>query len=185
MLLNLMTYVLIPAYTLLFIKGSHLFDSNFSVHGNLPSNQLAFLLWGVLVGIYFYVLINRILMRFQEARLESILLKTAILLLFMAVTTPYLPEQFPFQSKLHIVFAFLASLLLLLILYRIVGRAYWQHRSDYRIYLYSLHFITAMSCLFFLLVGIVSTALEVFFSLSCVVLTCNLYKQIKEHNEIH
>ena len=180
MLLNLMTYVLIPAYTLLFIKGSHLFDSNFSVHGNLPSNQLA-----LLVGIYFYVLINRILMRFQEARLESILLKTAILLLFMAVTTPYLPEQFPFQSKLHIVFAFLASLLLLLILYRIVGRAYRQHRSDYRIYLYSLHFITAMSCLFFLLVGIVSTALEVFFSLSCVVLTCNLYKQVKEHNEIH
>ena len=51
MLLNLMTNVLIPAYTLLFIKGSHLFDSNFSVHGNLPSNQLAFLLWGVLVGI--------------------------------------------------------------------------------------------------------------------------------------
>ena len=88
MLLNLMTYVLIPAYTLLFIKGSHLFDSNFSVHGNLPSNQLAFLLWGVLVSIYFYVLINRILMRFQEARLESILLKIAILLLFMAVTTP-------------------------------------------------------------------------------------------------
>ncbi len=77
MLLNLMTYVLIPAYTLLFIKGSHLFDSNFSVHGNLPSNQLAFLLWGVLVGIYFYVLINRILMRFQEARLESILAFTS------------------------------------------------------------------------------------------------------------
>ena len=185
MLLNLMTYVLIPAYTLLFIKGSHLFDSNFSVHGNLPSNQLAFLLWGVLVGIYFYVLINRILMRFQEARLENILLKTAGLLLFMAVTTPYLPEQFPFQSKLHIVFAFLSALLLLLILYRIVKRAYRQYQSDYKIYLYSLHFVTAMSCLFFLLVGIVSTALEVFFSLSCVVLTCNLYKQVKEHTIIY
>lgn len=185
MLLNFMTYVLIPAYTLLFIKGSHLFKSNFSVHGNVPSNQVGFLIWGILVGLYFYLMIKRILCHFQGIRLEKFMINTAILLLFMAVTTPYLPEEFPFQSKLHIVFAFLSSVLLLLILYRIVWRTVRYNRTDFKIYLIGLHFITIVSCILFALVGLVSTALEAFFSLSCVMLTCSLYKQVRVYQEIY
>lgn len=178
MLLNLITYFILPVYTLLFIRGSHLFNSNFSVHGNLPCNQLEFLIWGILNGLYFYILIKRILKYIGKVKKETIILNITGILLFMAVTTPYLPSQVPFRSFLHIVFAFVSALLLLLELYMIVWKLYRQNRYDFRIYLYSLHYITAISLLLLILVGIVSTALEFFFSISCVVLTCNLYKEV-------
>ena len=178
MLLNIIAYFILPVYTLLFIRGSHIFNSNFSVHGNLPCNQLEFLIWGIIHGLYFYILINRILKSVSNVKIERIILNIAGLLLFMAITTPYLPSQVPFRSFLHILFAFLSALLLLILLYRIVWQSYRKNCYDFRIYLYSLHFITAFSIWLLLVIGIVSTALEFFFSISCVVLTCNLYKQI-------
>lgn len=178
MLLNLIAYFIIPVYTLLFIRGSHIFNSNFSVHGNLPCNQLEFLIWGIMNGFYFYILIKKILNRIGKTNKETIILNITGILLFMAITTPYLPNQVPFRSFLHIVFAFVSALLLLLELYLIVWRLYRQNNYDFRIYLYSLHYITAISLLLLIFVGIVSTALEFFFSISCVVLTCNLYKQV-------
>lgn len=178
MLLNLIAYFIIPVYTFLFIRGSHIFNSNFSVHGNLPCNQLEFLIWGILNGLYFYILIKKILKLIGKPKKETIILNIASILLFMAITTPYLPSLVPFRSFLHIVFAFISALLLLLELYLIVLSLYRQNSYDFRIYLYSLHYITAISFLLLILVGIVSTALEFFFSISCVVLTCNLYKQV-------
>lgn len=178
MLLNIIAYFILPVYTLLFIKDSHLFNSNFSVHGNLPCNQLEFLIWGIMIGLYFYILIKRILKLIDNTKKEMIILNITGILLFMAITTPYLPSLVPFRSFLHILFAFVSALLLMVELYLIVWRLYRQNSYDFRVYLCSLHYITAISLLLLIVVGIVSTALEFFFSISCVILTCNLYKQI-------
>lgn len=183
MLLNIIAYFLLPVYTLLFIRGSHLFYSNFSVHGNLPCNQLEFLLWGIMNGFYFYILIKKILINMNEMKRERIILNITGVLLFMAITTPYLPSEVPFRSFLHILFAFLSALLLLINLYLIVWKLYQKNSYDFRIYLYCLHFIAGFSILLLMVVGIVSTALEFFFSISCTVLTCNLYKQISSLNQ--
>ena len=159
-----MTYVLIPAYTLLFIKGSHLFG--IFTMGSISRHLL--------------LCINQSYPdAFSRGQTGKHLIENCYIAAVYGCHNPLSAWTISISIKTAYRFRFSG------ILYCIVGRAYRQHRSDYRIYLYSLHFITAMSCLFFLLVGIVSTALEVFFSLSCVVLTCNLYKQIKEHNEIH
>ena len=53
-MLNLIAYIIIPAYTILFVKGYGWFTTNFSVIGNYLHRKDAFVLWGVLVGAYFY-----------------------------------------------------------------------------------------------------------------------------------
>ena len=54
-MLNLIAYIIIPAYTILFVKGIRVvLQRIFSVIGNYLHRKDAFVLWGVLVGAYFY-----------------------------------------------------------------------------------------------------------------------------------
>ena len=48
-------YVLIPVYTFLFAINSDWFRTNFSVLGNIAGRKEAFVLWGLIVGIYFFL----------------------------------------------------------------------------------------------------------------------------------
>lgn len=47
-------YVLIPVYILSFAINSDWFRTNFSVLGNIAGRKEAFVLWGLIVGIYFF-----------------------------------------------------------------------------------------------------------------------------------
>ena len=50
-MLNLIAYIIIPAYTILFVKGYGWFTTNFSVIGNYLHRKDAFVLWGPLSGL--------------------------------------------------------------------------------------------------------------------------------------
>ena len=54
MILNITAYFIIPVYTFLFAWGTDWFTLNFSVLGSLANRKNAFLLWGIIVGTYFY-----------------------------------------------------------------------------------------------------------------------------------
>ena len=54
-------YVLIPVYTFLFAINSDWFRTNFSVLGNIAGRKEAFVLWGLIVGIYFFFILRRII----------------------------------------------------------------------------------------------------------------------------
>ena len=54
MLLWFITYILIPINTILFVQGSNWFTTNFSVIGNRIGREEEFVLWGLMVGIYFF-----------------------------------------------------------------------------------------------------------------------------------
>ena len=54
MLLWFITYILIPINTILFVQGSNWFITNFSVIGNRIGREEEFVLWGLMVGIYFF-----------------------------------------------------------------------------------------------------------------------------------
>ena len=54
MLLWFTAYILIPAYTILFVQGNNWFTTNFSVIGNVVGREGEFVLWGLIVGIYFF-----------------------------------------------------------------------------------------------------------------------------------
>ena len=63
MLLGFTAYILIPIYTILFVQGSNLLTTNFSVIGNRIGRQEEFVLWGLIVGIYFFGSLRLIITR--------------------------------------------------------------------------------------------------------------------------
>lgn len=124
MLITFTAYILIPVYTLLFVAGSDWFTTNFSVLGNIAGRNEAFVLWGLMVGIYFFVCLRKIFRCMPEKPAGTWLVPLALVLLDFAVTTPYLPEMFPLKAYLHIVFAFLAAACLILCVFLTVLKLY-------------------------------------------------------------
>lgn len=178
MFLSFITYILIPAYTILFVQGSNWFTTNFSVIGNLIGRQEEFVLWGLIVGIYFFWCLRRIVRLMPERPRGTWLVPTSLVLLTFAITTPYLPEELPLKSFLHIIFAFVAAVCLMICLYLIVWKLYQREEETYRPYLMGLTGITLCSAFLLMLVGIVSSALEIFFTISTVVMVYQLYRKL-------
>lgn len=177
MLLTVTAYCIIPIYTILFAWDTDWFTLNFSVLGSLATRKNAFLLWGILVGAYFYLVLKKIIQDLPRNKKEKALSLTALILLGLAVTTPYLPDLNPFKAFLHVIFAFTASVLLLACLYMVVWKLYCMNQEKYRPYLSWLNVITVISLMLLILAGIVSTALEIFFTLSSVILLLKLYRK--------
>jgi hypothetical protein len=177
-LITITAYFIIPIYTILFTRKIHWFPLNFSILGDLSSRKNLFLLWGVIVGTYFYCVLKRIIDGLPRNRKETVTSAAALLLLALAAVMPYLPGSPPVYEALHIMLSFLASLSLLACLYMIFWKLYCMNRAVYRPYLHGLLAVTGLSALLFFLAGIVSTVLEIFFTISCTILIERLYRRI-------
>ena len=175
MLLWFTAYILIPVYTIMFVQGNNWFTTNFSVIGNQLGRQEAFVLWGLLVGIYFFFSLRVIVVQMAVPPKSTWLIPLALFLLPCAVITPYLPEILPLRSTLHIVFSFMAALCLILSIGSILLRLYQDDRKKYRPYLIGLAGIAMISLFLLLLAGIISSALEIFFTITSVLLVRRLY----------
>lgn len=176
-LLTITAYFIIPIYTILFAWGTDWFALNFSVLGNLSTRKNLFLLWGIIIGTYFYYILKRIISGLPRNRKETVMSITALLLLVLAVITPYLPDSQPLHAVFHVILSFLASISLLICLYMIVWKLYCMNKEVYRPYLHCLLVITVLSAFLFFLTGIVSTVLEIFFILSSTFLLQRLYRR--------
>lgn len=182
MLTAFTAYILIPVYTFLFAINSDWFRTNFSVLGNIAGRKEAFVLWGLIVGIYFFCILRKIVRNMPQKPTGVWLIPTALVLLDFAVTTPYLPEEMPLKSSLHIVFAFLAAVCLVLCLFFIILKLYqtaeMAEKSIYLLYLSGMGAIVIVSAFLFILAGIVSSALEIFFTVSATLMAYRLYLRI-------
>ena len=176
--LSVFACFIIPAYTVLFTRGYNWFTTNFSVIGNLIDRKLAFFLWGLMVGGYYYRIGRIIRTRISLPPLTARLMPLALVLLFCGITTPYLPEELPFKSFLHIVFAFLSTVLLLLYLWSVCQNRCRVQPSVFRPYLWGLAGIVAVSAFLLVLCGIVSSALEIFLTVSTVILSNRLVQRL-------
>lgn len=182
MIIKFLAYFLIPVYTILFTRGSNWFTTNFSVIGNLIDRKLAFFIWGMTVGVYYSLVYRAIRRRVRLKRAIASLIPGALILLFCAVTTPYLPETLPFQSLLHIVFAFLSTVLLLVFLISVCLGQYPYLPRTYKPFLYALGAIILISAALLALVGIVSSALEIFLTVTTVILSSRLLDQLSKQD---
>lgn len=179
MLSKILAYGIIPAYTILFTKGYNWFTTNFSVIGNIDK-KLAFLIWGIVIGIYFYTVFRRIRSLIRLGPVCSKLIPASLVLLFCAITTPYLPEELPFKSFLHIVFAFLSTVLLLLFLLLAAWSQFLLYPVIYKPYLIGWGVIVAVSVFLLILAGIVSSALEIFITFTTVTMSDLLSNRIRK-----
>ena len=178
MFLDFTAYILIPLYTIWFVEGTNWFTTNFSVLGNTIGRSEEFVLWGLIVGIYFFWCLRRIVKRMEPKPKGTFLIPASLVLLTCALTTPYLPEELPLKSFLHIIFAFVAAVCLMLCLYLIVWQLYRMNKAVFRPYVILLAGITLFSAFLLVLAGIVSSALEIFFTISTVILVRRLFKRM-------
>ncbi len=178
MVLWLTAYIIIPLYTVLFVKGSNWFDTNFSVIGNQLGRQGEFVLWGLIVGLYFFWCLRRIAAALPVKIRGTWLIPLSLLLLASALTTPYLPDQLPVKSTLHVIFAFTAAVCLTCCLLLIVRQLCRQDRALYRPYLAGLGAIIAVSAVLFALSGIISSAMEIFFTVASTIMVYRLYRRV-------
>ena len=165
---------LIPAYTLLFAGSVQWFGTNFSVLAVTgPDHYRGFVYWGILAGSYFFVMLSRLaftLPRRRERVTVRILTVCAVLSLAYAVAIPYLPAYFPKYAALHVALAagacvlLMLALLVILLALRRTGPARWRRP------LRAWGMIVAGSGVLFLIPMMVSTALEVFFTVSAALL---------------
>lgn len=178
MLQNVLAYVIIPVYTVLFARDTDLFTTNFSVIGSTNGRQNAFFLWGILVGWYFFRELKGILPLVPNSGREHRVTITACVLLALAVSTPYLPDRLPFQAAFHVVCAFSSSVLLLSCMYSLILKLYRRDRSSYRPYLTGISVTACLSAILLFAAGIVSSALEIFFTISCTILIRRLHRKL-------
>lgn len=165
-LLDLAAYFFIPLLTISFVKGSNWFTTNFSVLGNGIQKKNAFVFWGLFVGVYFFAILQIICRFLLPPPKELFLIPLSLLLLTCAITTPYLPGQFPLKSFLHVAFAFLSAVCLAIFLILLVQRLLKVAPDDFYLYSFGLFLILLCSAFLLLAAGIVSSALEIFFTLS-------------------
>lgn len=183
MLSSLIAYFIIPSYTLLFVSSTNWFTLNLSVLGSRPESSLNFLLLGLLIGLYYRTMLGRILARLPYPKVPLFLLNGALVLLFFAVSTPYLPARFPMRSFLHVVFAFIASMLLLACMLLTVKRLAWVNPRLSHICMNFLINLILICAALFIITGIINTAMEVIFLLSTTIMTQLIYKSLQSNPE--
>lgn len=183
MLSAIIAYCVIPACTLAFAGGSDWLNSNLSVIGSLPGRRAWFFLLGITIGLYYLLILRKLLALIPRHVTETSLLYTAFGLLVFAVSTPYLPDDVPLQAFLHVVSAFGASVLLTLCLWLTLRRlsslsqAAFTYLQPYR---RSVWVIVAVCAALLLLAGIISSALEIYFLLTTTALLQRMYAHAGE-----
>ena len=176
--LNLSAYWLIPGFTIYFVQGSNWFTTNFSVLGSGLAKQNAFAFWGLLVGIYFFIILEIISKHLVLSPKETFFIPLALLLLTCAITTPYLPGQFPFKSFLHVIFAFLSAVCLAFFLILVVWKLHRARPGQFWPYSLGLALIIFFGLILLIAAGIVSSALEIFFTLSATLFCRRLERKL-------
>ena len=174
---NIMAYIVIPFFALYFSRDSHLLKENFSVLGNMSGRRIPFLILGLVLSLYFYLALNRLISALyrlspgngREKDLRQ-LCKKAALFLEIGFLLPYAPKDLALFSFFHVIYSFAASLLLLFCLYRIVWEAKLYISPWFCRYAVALNLITLISALLYLLSGIISSAMEIFYIISCSIL---------------
>jgi len=178
-LLDLWACFLIPGYTLLFAGSVKWFSTNFSVLAVTGTDHYrGFLVWGLLAGAYFLVMLVKLARRLPEGWLRGVLYALtalACLCLAVALPLPYVPQFFPKIARLHIMMAFSACVLLMAALLAVVLRL----GREYRSFLKGWWAIVVCCAALFVLAGIISTALEVFFTISVTLFIRRLWLRVK------
>lgn len=170
---------LIPAYTLLFAGGMAWFRTNFSVLAVAGKDAYrGFVLWGVLAAVYFFAVLlalARTLPRRRGRIAVRALGAAACLCLAGALLVPYLPEYLPRFAQLHVLLSALACVLLMLALLTVCLACRREKREGWRYHLRDWGGIVFFSGVLFAAGGMVTSALEVFFTISAALLARRLW----------
>ena len=185
LLLNLYSCYLLPAYTLLFAGRETWFQTNFSVLAVSGREYYrSFLLWGLITAIYFTVILALLTNGLSAKRRwgVQVLMGGALLSLTLGIPLPYLPERYPELSKVHIFLCFTTGVWMMAALLVIILGRRRKNRERYAPVLYHWWYVAVGSGVLFLISGMVSSAMEIYFVLSAALLCRRMYQLQKEES---
>jgi len=174
----------IPILTILLASTDGWVKSNLSVIAYTKNKELAFIIWGFISAWYFnaytwylFKLVG------YKGRVGIAFLQAATISLIFAVLTPYLPNQFPLKARLHIIFAFISPLLLLVsfLCYQIYLEGI--DKGIFKRARYELLVMVVVSLLLLNQLGFVSSLLEIFISISVCYFLRTSHKRIEKQSK--
>ena len=180
MLSCLFAYGIIPALTLFFVMGSGMTDLNFTVLGNALGRRELFLIWGAVFAGFISLSLVGIIKYTIGTVFEKLTLISAVFLLISGIILPYFPEKWPNMAWLHTACCFMAAVMADLCVTHIIIRLRKGNRAKYRRYFYWNWANIALSAVFFTEIGMVTSLLEVFFSLSFTFMIQSLRQNIRK-----
>ena len=181
--LNLVVCFLIPVCTVLFAGNAPWLTSNFSVIAVSGKEQYQdFWRWGLLVGGYFAVVLFQIGSTFADRGVRQaiyLITLTSCACLGCAMLFPYLPQFLPRVAFLHVLWAGTACILIMLALFLPLACGWKENRGQYAPLLLAWAGIAVGSGLLLAVAGMVSSLLEIFFTVSATLLSRSLWMSRK------
>ena len=176
---DLLGCFVLPAYTLLFAGARTWFGTNFSVIAVTGRDHYrGFLLLGLLaMGYFSWTMLTsarRLPRRGQRMGAIALTLEACLSLIY-AMALPYLPEFFPRVAALHVGLAAQDCVLLMAALLLMLLTLERREPGRYRKLLWAWAGIAGGSAVLFLIPRMVSSALEVFFTISAALLARALW----------
>ncbi|MFR1834058.1 MAG: hypothetical protein ACLSX5_13000 [Lachnospiraceae bacterium] len=185
---SILSYLIIPFYTLLFVRQTDWFSTNFSVIGSLEEQKNFFSAWAILLSVTLYPMLFPLIDKAPFIQKHShfpsrkticfILLNQSLLFLTAAVILPYAPSRLPLQARLHVVCALLSGLSLFTCLVLLIHGYYRTKPSVFRTPVLILWGSFVISMLLLLLCGIVNSALEILVTITACVLSRQMYQKV-------
>lgn len=172
--------IIYPLYSFWFGTRASLFYENLSYVGNLDENRIHFMSWALLTIVTIYIGFKKCLKYAIFKNQLKKAMQSAALLLILAVTFPYLPDNYPFSSFIHLIFSMSAPLLILGtsgLLLQDLNMNYSAITSCYRL-LYMVIATTSLGIYFYY--RSVNTLVEIFISISLSILLLHLGNRLEE-----
>ena len=185
---------MIPLATVLFPLGTNWFFSNFSLVGS-GDRRMEFILWGCFVGLYFSWAARRVLNTAEQAKATGAditvqaevmsadpplkatrrLLWVSGILFVIALATPYRPQRQPLISQVHVGSAAMTGVCFMVC---VTVLSYYVKKDGGRGN-YLPVTLTVMACcaVTFCILGIVSSALEVYFVVGCAAVLYQMHRR--------
>lgn len=178
MIYDFLAYVFIPLASGWFAGATDWMTTNFSILRNSGEKEILFLTWGAILLFCFSLWFRDISRRLDHTRTALCLTRAACLILILAMLTPYLPERFPFWSRIHFYCAFLSPVLFLIGLLFLLLRYRQENPRVAKRYLWGFWIISGLSLILLWKAGMVTSALEIFFASSCSILLRRLHRRV-------
>ncbi len=188
MIFSILSYLVIPVYTLLFVGKNSWFSSNFSVIGSLSPYKNYFSAWAILLITVLYPMLfslieylpcsSRHFCSVNKRTACFILLNTALIFLTAAVILPYMPSHFPLQARLHVFCALFSGVSLFSCLVILI-HTYYQLRPALFTAPLIILWGSAVICMILLFCcGIVNSAMEILVTITACVLSRQMYRKV-------
>ncbi len=135
-------YLIYPIYSIWFISHASIIHDNLSIVGNLDGMRVYFIIWALLCELALGIGFHKCIHKSMHKKYLIPMLSVSSFMFLTSILLPYLPEEYPILSELHIMLSFVGLLSMLFIASMMIISL----RMTYNIYPYDYYMILMYGC---------------------------------------